>query len=262
MQIKVEWDDLKSFVDSRGLSMQWVVKSNLYWISAADGQIQFSTQIPIVIPTPANSPQEDFENNYKEVGNQSPNTTVTTQFEFNNKDLKLAKCKGIVDNATKQAVVYLQIPGQFGVDDGRWIAGGYATTDTFDPDDYACVYFEDKDRIIAWLLARAQDPEASAPIPDEIIQQMGVLPAPFNEAFPEYPIVKSYTDDDVPPENQGWYFDPMVMGNNLPPLGYCDIEPIAGYGHAIAGFYLKIVWVRANATSGTIRVSLWWGKKE
>jgi hypothetical protein len=262
MIYKASWSDLKSFADNRNLSIQWFIKNGLYWLSAIDGQVELTTQITIVTPTPAGSDQEDFENNYKENGNQSPNTTVTTQFEFNNKDLKLAKCKGQVDQATKQATAYLLVPGQFGVDDGRWIAGGYATTDSFDPDDYASVYFEDKDRIIAWALAKAQDPNATAPVSDETVQQMGVLPAPFNEAFPAYPIVKSYTDDDLPVENQGWYFDPVAQGSNLPPVGYCDIEPIARYGHAIAGMYLKIVWTRANLDTGTIRISVWWGKKE
>jgi hypothetical protein len=53
----------------------------------------------------------------------------------------------------------------------------------------------------------------------------------------------------------------MPQGNNLPPIGYCDVEPIAGYGHIPPGLYLKLIWTRANLNTGTIRASIWWGKK-
>ena len=261
MQINVSWSDLKAFAEQRSVSVQWIIANDRYNLAAIDGAMELTAQIPIVESPENGSDQKDFEDNFKPKGNMSPNSLVTTQFEVNDKDLKLAKCKGNVDPDTKQALVYIQVPGTFGVDDGRWVAGGYAVVDTFDFDDYYKVYIEDKDRKIAWAMALGADPTATAPLSDETIQGMGVLPG-IGEAFPNYPVVKSYTDDDLSEENQGWYTDPIAMGSSLDPVGYCEIEPIAGYGHCPAGFYIKLVLVRQNKTTGTMRASLWWGKRE
>lgn len=256
---KVDWTTLKNYIISTEMGLRYFEDSKKYEIYALDN---FFSLICNIFKD-GGEEQTDFENNFKSSSNQPANSYVTTQFEMDNKDLKLAKISGTVDPDTKQSVMYLKVPGQFGVDDGRWISGGYATSDEYDRDDYVCVYFEDKDRVIATILGQAiaESPDAEA-LPDEVIQSMGILPSPFNVAFPSYPIVKSYTDDELPEENQGWYFDPMTQGNGLPPVGYTDIEPIGGYGHAIAGMYLKLVWTRPNSTSGSIRISIWWGKKD
>lgn len=250
----LSWAAFKNFVDSRQISIQWIEDENFYFLVAFDNY--FSVECSLSKRN-KNEELDDFETNYKAAGNQSPQNVVTTQFELNNKDLKLAKCKGSIDSQTKQAIIYLLIPGEFNVDDGRWVAGGYATLDTFDPDDSVSVYVEDKDRLFCSALGLATDGSD-----DATIREMGVLPAPIGVAFPDYPIVKSYTDDEQSSENQGWYFDPLARGGTEEAVGYCDIEPIAGYGHVPAGLYLKMIVTRTTLTTGVARISVWWGKKE
>lgn len=186
---------------------------------------------------------------------------VVTQYEKNDKDLKLCKAQGDVDPETKTAVMYVKIPGTPGdPNSGRWMAGGEAILDSFDWGDHAEVYVEDKDRMIAWGIALAQDPNATEPVSDDFIKQAGVLPAPFNEAFPEYPTVKSFTEEEVAEENKGWFFYPESMGSQ-PPYGILDVTPIGGYGFGPPGFYLKIIVKRPNLTIGTARINVFWGKK-
>ena len=259
MQFNLKWSDLKNFATSRNISVQWVVANKMYLLAAIDGPLEATAQIPIT--TPPGSDQTDFETNFKDNGNQpllSKLTTVTTQFEMNNKDLKLARATAAVDN-TQTAVVYLKVPGQFGTTDGRYVAGGYAITADYNAEDYATVRIEDKDRLIALALAQAQDPTATEPLPDSAVQSAG--PIPGFGAFPEYPILKSYTDDDADPENRGWYFWPLAQGDNLPPVGEIDIEPIGGYGFIPAGFYLAVSYCRTVST-GSVNVNVWWGKLE
>ena len=98
MQFNLKWSDLKDFASSRNISIQWAISSNIYLLAAIDGPLEATAQIPIT--TPAGSDQTDFETNFKPNGNQPilPNlTTVTTQFELNNKDLKLARTQIVLN---------------------------------------------------------------------------------------------------------------------------------------------------------------------
>lgn len=188
-------------------------------------------------------------------------TEVVTQYEKEDKVLRLAKAKGVVDE-TGTATVYVLVPGEFGSGDGRWLAGGYGISEDYHPDDYVCCHIEDKDRILAMMMAQSMDPEATAPVPDEVVQAAGVIEG-IGQAFPRYPLIQSYTDWDQPEENQGWYFWPLAMGNNLPPIGEMEINPIGGYGFAPSGFYIKILYKRPEGiTTGSVRVNLDWGRKE
>src|SRR5690242_1967618 len=58
---------------------------------------------------------------------------VVTQYEKNDKDLKLAKLKGVVGE-DGSATVELKVPGVFGSGDGRFVAGGYGITDDYNAD--------------------------------------------------------------------------------------------------------------------------------
>lgn len=189
------------------------------------------------------------------------NPIVTTQYELNDKDLKLAKAMGTLDATTHQAVMYLKVPGTPGTTDGRYIAGGYAISEDYNKDDYVDVYAEDVDRIIAWGVALSINPNATAPVSDATVIAAGVIPG--YGAFPQYPIIKSYTDDEADAANRGWYFWPLAMGNSAAPAGECEVEPIGGYGFMPAGFYLKLIYIRPNTlTTGSCRVNFYWGKKE
>jgi hypothetical protein len=79
MELKVTWSELKQFVQARNLSVQWFVNNGLYWLAAIDGSVELSTQISIKNPTPSGSDQQDFETNFKSLGNQSPSQNSTVQ---------------------------------------------------------------------------------------------------------------------------------------------------------------------------------------
>jgi hypothetical protein len=248
--INLNWPDFKSFVDQRSVSIQWLDIDGNYYLYAYDGPFSAACLIPK--NTPASANQTDFENNYKTAGNISPNFNVTTQFELNNKDLKLARGMATVDG-TGKAIVTLKVPGAFGSGDGRYVAGGYGMTEDYEKDDYVLVYVEDTDRLLAMYAAQQADPNATEPLTDDQMRALG--------EFPNYPVVKSYTDDECDLANQGWYFWPASRGSSLAPIGEVEIEPIGGYGFIPSGFYLKIEYFRNNLTTGAIRVNYWWGKR-
>lgn len=188
------------------------------------------------------------------------NLLVTTQYEMNDKDLKLAKSAAAVgENGI--AVVSIRVPGTFGSEDGRYVAGGYAIAEDYHRDDYITVHITDTDRLIALVLAQSQDPNATTPLTDDQVKGLGVIPG-FG-AFPTYPVVRSYTDDDLPAENQGWYFWANAIGNNVNANGECEVEPIGGYGFLPSGFYIVLTYYRGGKlTTGSCRVNFYWGRKE
>lgn len=185
-----------------------------------------------------------------------PPNIVTTQFELNNKDLKLAKAMCSVDE-TGLGVSAIKIPGTVGSTDGRYVAGGFAISADYNADDYVTVRIEDTDRNIAMALALASNPEAISPLDDATVQGLGIIPG--YGAFPSYPIVKSYTDDDFTSINQGWYFWPNANGST----GFADVEPIGGYGFIPAGFYIVFNYQRPpGIITGSCRINYYWGKLE
>lgn len=64
--MEVSWTELKSFADSRKLSIQWIDLFNRYYLSAFDGY--FALQCNLL--KTAGDDQTDFENNYKNAGNK------------------------------------------------------------------------------------------------------------------------------------------------------------------------------------------------
>lgn len=70
----ISWESLKSFVDGKSLSVQWVDLGNQYLLAASDGP--FILRSKLQKTTPANSDQDDFETNYKDSGNKPPQTKV------------------------------------------------------------------------------------------------------------------------------------------------------------------------------------------
>ena len=60
---RVSWSDLKTFIDARSLSAQFVEYSNFYKVWAFDGPMFFSSLIKKT--SPVNADQTDFETNYK-----------------------------------------------------------------------------------------------------------------------------------------------------------------------------------------------------
>lgn len=206
-----------------------------------DGIVDAHTGEPLLI---ADKPQE-----------------VVTQYELNDKTLKLARAKGEVDES-RQVLLYFKVPGTFGSGQGRFVVGGYGISEDYNKDDFVIVRIEDKDRIIAMMIAQSMDPEATEPVSDETVQGVGVIPG-IGEAFPAYPMIRSYTDEEAPEENRGWYFWPIAQGNNLPPVGEVEVNPIGGYGFIPSGFYIKLVYQRPEGvTTGSFRANIDWGRRE
>lgn len=73
-QLLVTWAEMKSFADSRGVSLQWVDLNGVYYIVGIDGAFSLSTKI--IKESPASADQSDFETNYKDDGNRSPITST------------------------------------------------------------------------------------------------------------------------------------------------------------------------------------------
>lgn len=184
---------------------------------------------------------------------------VTTQFEKNDKTTKLAKAKATVDANTKKATVLIKVPGTPGSGDGRWISGGFAIAEDYDKDDFATARIKDEDRLIAWQLALEQDPNSIAPLSDEDVIAVGTVPVIGDVS--NYPYIRSYTEEEMEPENEGWYFWPVAMGNNIAPAGETEVEALGGYGFLPSGFYLEIKYHRETLTTGCLRVNFAWGKQ-
>lgn len=61
------WSDIKSFINTRIVSPQWIVLNDSYYINVYDGPFSLNCVIPIT--DPASDEQTDFETNYKSKGN-------------------------------------------------------------------------------------------------------------------------------------------------------------------------------------------------
>lgn len=255
----VDWISIKNFIDTRKVSPQWLDINNHYYISAFDGSFNIGCILPKT--DPASEEQLEFETGYKSNGNKTPKSEVVTQYEKDDKTLKLCRAVGYVGE-DGSASIYIKVPGQFGSGQGRYVVGGYGISADYDPDDYCSVFVEDKDRIIAWMIAQSQNPNASAPVSDATVIAIGEIPG-IGIAFPSYPLIRSYTDNDCPTENQGWYFWPLATGTNTPPVGEIEVNPIGGYGFLPSGFYLKLVYQRPQGkTTGAMRANIDWGKEQ
>lgn len=124
--MEITWDEIKTVIDDKGISPQYVVVGNNYWIKAIDGMFE----VECLIPTdPTHVDTLDFEANYKPTANAILKTNVVTAFEENDKRLKCAR--GEATYSSNECTISFPIPSG-----GRWIAGGSAFTDVFYCGDY------------------------------------------------------------------------------------------------------------------------------
>ena len=215
--VDLDYADFKSKFTDLG-KIRYSDKTTFYLIFARDGYCLFETSVL----KDSGSNQIDFETNIKPYANIPDfNPTVTTQFEKRDKTLKLATASASVGE-DGIATIFIKIPGTPGTSDGRWLSSGTAFFDTQHiGDKIMMVKFTDEDNILG--------------------EGTGTT-------------VGSYTDEDLLPENEGWY---------IPPCGYLKAEPIGGYGFAPAGFYIKVVGKKGSGiTTGTLYVNLEWAKQD
>lgn len=66
--LNLPWNIFKNIVDSKKLSIQYIILNNIYWLEAFDGLFKISCSI--VITNPASQEQNEFELSYKNNGNQ------------------------------------------------------------------------------------------------------------------------------------------------------------------------------------------------
>jgi len=75
--MELGWTDFKTFVTSRGLSIQWVVAGPNYFMKAFDNIFSFQCLIPT--DNTLSSDTVDFETNFKAAGNIKPLQTISVQ---------------------------------------------------------------------------------------------------------------------------------------------------------------------------------------
>lgn len=141
---------------------------------------------------------------------------VTTQFELNDKDLKIASIQS--DTVDGEAVLLLKVPGIMANGDGRFVSGGYAWFDSQHKDD----------RILNI----------------EVVDIDNVL------GYGENVVVKTYHDDDVDDANKGWRI-PIKFGHlEVETLGGYGFIPAELYlrvvgrkGDSSSGtLYINVEW--------------------
>lgn len=66
--MKIQWSDLKTFVDARSLSIQWIEFADKYYLLAIDGGFQLECEL---LKSPSDTADlNNFVNNYKALGNK------------------------------------------------------------------------------------------------------------------------------------------------------------------------------------------------
>lgn len=149
------------------------------------------------------------------------NAPGQVQTRFERTDLVLKCCRQFAPfGASGIAEMSIKIPA-----DGRFIAGGYAFTDSFTPGDcVTAISVTDVDNITG---AGAET------------------------------ILQTYHDDDLPASAQGWYFWPQPQAG-----GEVEIDPIGYYGFVPGGLYLEIYYQRAPSGTATgVWTDIYWAKQ-
>lgn len=224
MQLKVSWAALKDFAQDRGLSVQWVLVNNMYCLAAIDGAVELTAQIPMTNPPSADL--TDFEDNFKDAGNQSPVSQVRTQFEQPAYLLQMSHGSALAVAPGAAATITIKIPGTFAGPNppapGRYIDEG-----------------------LAW---------ASPGADGDVITDVMVVDLDDVLGMGANTVIGTYFDSEVPAENQGWALHPVFP---------VEVDTIGWYGFIPAGLYLIITVQRASTASvaGNFYVNLKWGIK-
>jgi hypothetical protein len=213
--MEVTWTELKQFVDSRHLSIQWIQYANRYYLYAFDGA--FKLLCTILITNPKNTDQTEFETNYQTSGNQSPKSEVVTQFEKDDKILQLA-CACADVGLDGYATIEIKVPGTYSAGPGRWVHAGRVW---FDPE-----HVGDKVEKV------------------EVVDKDGTI------APPGY-VIRKWHDVAVEEVNRGWYIPIGNSGIEVQSLGgygyipgglYLRVKAKKGEAQTTGKLFLNLKW--------------------
>lgn len=175
---------------------------------------------------------------------------VVTSMEKSDKTLR-SFCVFAETNSSGIAEVCIPVPS-----DGRWVAYGDAEFQDREMGDYISILeITDLDRQIAWGMALAANPNATAPVADSVVQANG---------YPLYPVVGHYDErafpSTMPANAKGTIRGGMSMTFQY---GTTEAQPVGGYGFIPGGFYFRIVAQKATAIAAKkFQVSVDWAQPE
>jgi hypothetical protein len=138
--IKVNWTELKAFSQLRKQSIQYIERSDVYFLWCFDGPMAVACDL---LKSPSDTTDLlDFENNFKSAANASPRTYI--QETATEVSLKSGSAKSTSD-ANGLATILMKIPGTRYVKSGQmWFSG------TLHPDDSFKVLITDEDNILGY----------------------------------------------------------------------------------------------------------------
>jgi hypothetical protein len=168
--------------------------------------------------------QTEFEETFMGAMQELKNRVVT-EFELDDKILKLASAEGEFDGSG-DCVLEIKVPGDFDPENpGRYIAGGYASIDQYGwGDRCTAVDIVDKDDIVGYGAGM---------------------------------VLETYHDDDVVEDHKGWRFYAAEGGTSE-----IEIEPIGGFGKILGSLYIRVTFKKKTGNPGTkVHVNLWWAEK-
>lgn len=228
--INISYQDFKEHLLSNpGIKCKSISITDQYLIYGFDGPFTLSC----VIDKDQGPDQLDFETNLLPLTSKSPVTEVYTQMEKNDKTLRVVYSISTT-NSNGEAESCIPIPSS-----GRAIAYGDAEFEVRHFGDYIkIIEITDLDRLIAWQIALSQDPGATAPVSDEVVQSIG---------YPQYPCLDHYDErslpNPLPPNTKGDVKGGMGMTFQY---GSTETQPVGGYGNVPGNFYLRIVCQKAE----------------
>lgn len=211
--ISLSWSNFKYVVDDRKLSIQWIDDGEKYHLYLFDGLLIANC----FLNKDDGSDTNDFEVNYKSKGNRSLKSEVVTQFEKDDKVLKLFRAKAQVDQ-NSIALIEIKVPGDPETE-GRFVDSGMVWFDIHNPDDQ--------------------------------IQILEIVDIDNIYGYGAGTILKKWHDDSADNENQGWYVpstnSPLQVtslgGYGFIPSGtYIRIKAKKGQNQTSGTLYLNIKW--------------------
>lgn len=213
--IRLDWAQFKQLIDKHAIRARYIENSLQYELFGADQSLIFTCDV-----VKGTADEIEF-NDYKQAIDDERVGRVTTATEADYFTLKMARLSGTADGSG-DLTLEIEIPG-LPTEPSRYIAGGYATTDNYAYGD--------------------------------ALIEVNVIDGDGNFTGTPGVVLKTYHDESVPTENQGWFF-----WRSHGTEGEVEIEPIGFYGELYGTMVLQCIFkIQPNAKINAI---LWWGVKD